>query len=94
MDDTKVVLHVVDDTKECNTDKAISTNNKHQLKSCLGGSTDRRLYILVIQTIISLSLVIFSLIMLSDKSLDCSKDNLYSSILTLIVGYWMPSPLS
>jgi len=93
-DDNKVVLHINDDAKKSNTDKTISTNNKHQLKSCLGGSTDRRLYILVVQTIISLSLVIFSLIMLSDKSLDCSKDNLYSNILMVIIGYWIKSPLS
>ena len=93
-DGDKVILHINDDAKKCNTDNTISTNNKYQLKSCLGGSTDRRLYILVVQTIISLALVIFSLVMLGDKNLDCSKDNLYSSILTLIVGYWIKSPLS
>jgi len=94
MSNDKVVLHINDDAKKCNTDNTISTNNKHKLESCMGGSTDKRLYILVVQTIISLALVIFSLIMLGDKNLDCSKDNLYSSILTLIVGYWIKSPLS
>ena len=94
MSNDKVVLHINDDAKERNTDNTISQHNKHQLKSCLGGTTDRRLYILIIQTIISISLIIFSLVMLSDKTLECNKDNLYSSILTLIVGYWMPSPLS
>lgn len=94
MNNDKVVLHINDDTKKHNTNNTISQNNKHKLESCIGGSTDRRLYILVVQTLISLAIVIFSLIMLSDKSLDCSKDNLYSSILTLILGYWIKSPLS
>ncbi len=94
MSNDKVVLHINDDAKERNTDNTISQHNKYRLESCIGGSTDKRLYILVVQTIISISLVIFSLVMLSDKSLDCSKDNLYSSILTLIVGYWIKSPLS
>jgi hypothetical protein len=93
-DDNKVVLHINDDAKKSNTDNTISKNNKHKLQSCIGGSTDKRLYILVVQTIISIALVIFSLIMLSDKTLDCSKDNLYSNILMVIIGYWIKSPLS
>jgi hypothetical protein len=94
MSNDKVVLHIDNDAKKHNTNKAISQHNKHKLQSCMGGSTDRRLYILIVQTIISFAIVIFSLVMLSDKDLDCSKDNLYSSILTLILGYWIKSPLS
>jgi hypothetical protein len=93
-DGDKVILHVNDDAKKHNSNNSIPQHNKHRLESCIGGSTDKRLYILVVQTIISLALVIFSLVMLGDKNLDCSKDNLYSSILTLIVGYWIKSPLS
>ncbi len=93
-DGDKVILHVNGDAKKHNTDNAVSQHSKYRLESCIGGSTDKRLYILVVQTIISISLVIFSLVMLSDKSLECNKDNLYSSILTLIVGYWIKSPLS
>ncbi len=93
-DDNKVILHINDDATKNNSNVSVSPDTKHKLESCLGGSTDKRLYVLVVQSLISLGLVIFSLIMLSDKTLDCSKDNLYSNILTLIVAYWIKSPLS
>ena len=61
-----------------------------QWNSCIGGSTDSRLLkYIVIHTII-IGLLIYTMFMLS-KASDCESSQLYSSLLTFLIGLVIPS---
>ncbi len=61
-------------------------------ESCLcNNGTDKRLYVLSVQTIISLGLLSYSAIMLS-SNIECERSTIFSSMITLILGWWFPSP--
>lgn len=67
--------------------------DEHQLNSCLGGTTDRRLYILIVQSLISLFILVVCMWKLFDGRLTCEQSQLYLGLITLITGIWMKSPI-
>lgn len=67
--------------------------DEHQLNSCLGGTTDRRLYILIVQSLISFVILIVCMYKLFDGRLSCEQSQLYLGLITLITGIWMKSPI-
>jgi hypothetical protein len=92
MSNDKVILHVPDAAPQSSINDTI--HEPYRLESCLcNRSTDKRLWILVVQTLLSLIIVVFSLYMLTDKDLDCEKSSLYSSLISLVFGWWIKSPL-
>ena len=96
MSNDNVILHVADDAPKDIINNSIHNADikGHQLESCcFSRSTDKRLYILVVQTILSFVIVIFSVLMLTDKNINCERSSLFSSLISLILGYWVPSPL-
>ena len=92
MSNDKVILHVPDAAPSSSVNDTI--HDPYRLESCcFKSSTDKRLWILVVQTLLSLIIVVFSLYMLTDKDLDCEKSSLYSSLISLVFGWWIKSPL-
>lgn len=70
-----------------------NNNTANQLQSCCGKSSDKRLLVFIASAVISISVVVFSctqLVLLDD----CHSQNTYISLLTLIVGVWIKSPIS
>ena len=65
----------------------------NQWKVCCGGSTDRRVLTFVASLSLSTIIMIFSCYQLT-RGLDCSQENTYIGLITLIIGFWMKSPLS
>jgi hypothetical protein len=93
MSNDKVVLHVVDNSEKHTTDESIRNDNRLE-SCCFTNSTDKRLYVLIVQTIISIGLIIFCSVMLSDPEINCERGNTFVSLLSLVFGYWLKSPLS
>ena len=93
MSDDKVVLHINNDSK--NSPKSGSIRNDYRLESCCFNSgTDKRLYILIVQTVISIGVIIFCSVMLSDENISCERGQTFVSLISLIIGYWIKSPVS
>ena len=61
-----------------------------QWNSCVGGSTDSRLLKYVVIHTIIIGLLIYTMFMLS-KASDCESSQLYSSLLTFLIGLVIPS---
>ena len=59
--------------------------------SCCAGTSDKRLLKFIIQSTISLSIMSFSMYMLS-SGVECSEQSIYVGILTSIFSIWLPSP--
>ena len=93
MSNDKVVLHVVDDTKKHTTTESIRDDNRLE-SCCFTNSTDKRLYVLIVQTIISIGIIVFCSVMLADPEINCERGNTFVSLLSLVFGYWLKSPLS
>lgn len=70
-------------------------HTEHELKSCCcgGQTTDKRLYILVTQSVMSACVLALCLYRLSDPNMKCEGTATYMSLLTLVIGYWCKSPL-
>ena len=75
--------------------------HKHQIENlysccCFKGSTDRRLLSFMAQFIFSCMIILFSIYQLSvTNNCPCKDTNFnsfYTSILTGIIGVWMPAP--
>jgi hypothetical protein len=60
-------------------------------RSCCGMKLDKRVVVFTSQFIIALMIVIFSLFQLSISN-DCNHNQLYTGLLTMIVGIFLPSP--
>jgi hypothetical protein len=58
--------------------------------SCL--AVDRRCLIFMNQVMFSLAIMIFSMFKLSDNELDTEQHMVYLSLLTTIIGIFLPSP--
>lgn len=73
-----------------------SQNNENQLKSCClgGGTTDKRLLTFCASFSISLLILVFSCVRLSKSGIKCNEQNQYVSLISLVVGVWIRSPLS
>ena len=61
--------------------------------SCCGKASDRRLLIFLANLSISFTLLIFSMIRLIEP-LQSDEKAFYCSIISLIIGIWVKSPLS
>ena len=72
-------------------DKKIEVELENEYKSCCGGNTDRRLLQFYSQLTFSLITVIFSVTKLA-LSTSCDQDSLYSGLLMIVIGTWLPSP--
>jgi hypothetical protein len=75
--------------------KIINNNNEfleHYIwRSCCGMRLDKRVVVFTSQFIIALMIVSFSLFQLSISD-DCNHNQLYTGLLTMIVGIFLPSP--
>jgi len=60
-------------------------------RSCCGIQIDKRVVVFTSQFIIALMIVSFSLYQLN-KSNNCEHNQLYTGLLTMIVGIFLPSP--
>lgn len=60
-------------------------------RSCCGMKLDKRVVVFTSQFIIALMIVIFSLFQLSISN-ECNHNQLYTGLLTMIVGIFLPSP--
>jgi len=65
--------------------------NDNILQSCCNIPSDKRLLIFIASICISLIIIIFSCYQLSVMH-DCSSENLYVGLITLIIGIWCPHP--
>jgi hypothetical protein len=66
--------------------------NKFLWRSCCGVVSDKRILTFVASLSISLIIIMFSCFQLTN-GLNCSQENVYVGLLTLIVGFWMKSPI-
>mgnify|MGYP003659449772 CR=1 FL=1 len=66
--------------------------DQHQLKCCSGGSSDKRLLLFASILTISLIMIVFSIYQLINLE-SCHDQHLYSSLLSLVLGIWIKSPL-
>jgi len=58
--------------------------------SCCSGTSDRRFIIMCVQLFITISIVVLCVYKLSED-LGCEQSQLYNSLLSVIIGYWMKS---
>ena len=84
MDDTKVVIHERKDTNKN------GIPDDEELQSCCSGTSDRRFIIMCVQLFITISIVVLCVYKLSED-LGCEQSQLYNSLLSVIIGYWMKS---
>jgi hypothetical protein len=71
--------------------KIMEKDDENLYKSCCAGTSDKRLLKFIIQSTISLSIMGFSMYMLS-SGVECSEQSIYVGILTSIFSIWLPSP--
>jgi hypothetical protein len=62
-------------------------------RSCSGCLCDKNLLVFSSQLTISVTIIVFALYQLS-VSRTCERDSLYAGIVSLILGCWLPSPVS
>ena len=73
--------------------RAPSNEGPETLRSCSGCKIDKGLVQISTQITISLMVVTFSSYQLVNL-VDCHSQNLYSSLLSLVIGYWMGGRLN
>ena len=71
-----------------------SFSNVNLWKTCLCGSSDKRLLICTANLSISISILVFCFFMIGNRSLSCAELNTYIGLISLILGVWLKSPLS
>ena len=71
-----------------------STMGSNLWKTCLCGSSDKRLLTFVAMITISISILVFCFFMIANRSLTCPELNTYIGLISLILGVWLKSPLS
>ena len=68
-------------------------DDNHLYLCCAGGRTsDKRLLTFIASATLSLITVLFSCYQLT-QGLDCSQENVYSSLISLVIGVWLKSPM-
>lgn len=83
MDDNKIVtIHEVKDTNKN------GIPDDQELQSCCSGTSDRRFIIVCVQLFITISIVVLCVYKLSED-LGCEQSQLYNSLLSVIVGFWL-----
>jgi len=87
MNQEEVKIHI-------NNEPEQQSEETYQWNSCCMRKTDSRLLTFIASFFISIILLIFSCYQLTRPDIDCASENIYISLITLIIGYWMKSPLS
>ena len=62
------------------------------LKTCCNNSTDKRLLRFGATLLVSMTFIIFSFYQLTQIE-ECHTQNLYVGLITLIIGFWIKSPI-
>ncbi len=104
--DTRIYIHesqippppsAPEDRKHNNSDNDreddVHDSQEYELMFCTGHVTDKRLWILALQSIISLAIIFLCCIKLFDDDLGCESSNLYTGLIALITGIWFRSPI-
>ena len=78
---------------QVNTSPDERNNTKTKWKCCLLGTSDPSCLRFSISAILSSFVMIFASSMLAFARLDCPEQNTYIGLITLILGYWLKSPL-
>ena len=81
-DDEKVIIHELKDTNKN------GIPDDYEIYSCCSGSSDTSFIILLIQLFITVSIVSLCIYKLSED-LSCESSQLYNSLLSVIVGFWL-----
>ena len=68
-------------------------DNPNNWRSCSGCICDKRILVFTSQLGISVTVVLFCMFQLY-YSTSCERDSLYSGLLSLILGCWLPSPVN
>ena len=84
--DARQIQHALD-----MEDKKIEVELENEFKSCCGCNTDKRLLQFYSQLTFSLTTIAFCIAKLA-LSESCEHDSLYSGLLMMVVGTWLPSP--
>lgn len=71
-----------------------STMGSNLWKTCLCGSSDKRLLIFTANLSISISILVFCFFMIGNRTLSCPELQTYVGLISLILGIWVKSPLS
>ena len=71
-----------------------STMGSNLWKTCLCGSSDKRLLTFVAMITISISILVFCFFMIANRSLTCPELQTYVGLISLIIGVWLKSPIS
>jgi len=79
---TELVVREIPNTK----------NDNNEWKTCCGRTSDRRLLQFIASLSISILILIFSCYKLSQE-LGCTTENVYVGLITLIIGFWVKSPI-
>lgn len=69
------------------------TMEPEEWKCCLCGTSDRNCLRFSITAILSGFIMIFSAGMLAFADLPCPEQNTFVGLITLVLGYWLKSPL-
>ena len=67
---------------------------KNTWRSCCDIPSDRRLLMFISSFSITLIIITFSCYKLSLEDVDCSSENTYIGLITLLIGLWIKSPAS
>ena len=65
----------------------------YEVRSCCSGTSDKRFIILLIQLFITVSIVSLCVYKLSED-LSCESSQLYNSLLSVIIGFWLKIKLT
>lgn len=68
--------------------------DEDKIETCCSGTSSKKFYILIVQSVISGGVITLSLVKLSNEHLDCSQTNVYVGLLTMLIGIWIKSPLT
>lgn len=82
MNDNKVIIH---DIKDSNNN---SIPDNEEMQTCCSGTSDRRFGVFLIQLFITISIVALCTYKLGSE-LDCEASQLYNSLLSVVVGFWL-----
>lgn len=74
-----------------NIERAV-LENENMWRSCCGATIDKRAVVFFSQLLITLSVVILCIYQLIKHHDNCDSNQLYSGILSMVIGIYLPSP--
>ena len=90
----EVQIHINEASVKAPEEHKEEEKEAYQWDSCCMRKTDSRLLTFIASFFISMILLIFSCYQLTRPDMDCASENIYISLITLIIGVWVKSPLS